>query len=712
MINRSALHPCVTRTISSRVVTACLVLVFGVVRPTSAQILDLDAVPDFPEIPISVLDEIEMRLLADLPQEDLDTDTGIVRSAAATLRRVIAELADRGHGSDPGDAAAALAAVRLAAAIEGITGRLDRLAVPGAFTGSPPLRLDDASRRRGLDRLATFVRSALDELRRRPTDSLAEFDDTVSLVLAPIVDAIEIVERRSLANRWPSDHEVRTAGVSPMPIALPPLPDRPGLESVDRALRESTDPASRRFHRRFREAADRIVTLDADGAATERLLAMLDALPRRTTPEALRDGIERLDVASRIAFDIDRIAASPARRDADPQVLADLLFSTCDLDEEPGVLALLSRQALVTGLIADGGVLDVDTIDRTLRQAGRSVQRRHRRLVRSTVTILVRIGRDPSALGDPAAVAALQALEQSLLDLHRLRTAGTLSSRMTAIRPGAVREFDARIRTWCGMLGNDATRAEAAEAIDTVSADLDRFMPFPAESWLATGGRTVATRTGGRGTQLLERASETRRRWADEVSNGELDGPARSEMRRVARLGTLLLALDAILGEDDASMAEGLATCNLWGGWFVAPDRLEWTARTLAPALRVATVAAADGDTERLDRDLDRLEAAAPPAMVVHWLAGHVGPPLAGATPGAVGQLAAAALAPGEGAWSSDHRERLARICRGFAEIEAARNREDPDLVERLTRWTVQACDDLLDRVRMIRPDARLRGAR
>ncbi len=671
-----------------------------IVAPAPAQILDLDGVPDPPETPISVLDEIATRMTTDLPAIVLDTDAGIVQAAGTTLRRVVAELASRGRGDDPGDAAAALAALRLAPAIDGLVARLDRLAMPGAFTGSPPRRLEEESRRRAIARLKTFARSGLEELRRRTTDELVDSDDAISLVLAPVVDAIEILERRPLVDRWPDAHEVRTAGMAPAPVAFPPLPDRPGLPVADRGLREDATTEGRRIHRRFREAAARAVALDPDGPATPVVLDLLDDVPNHRDPQARRRAVAVLDLASRIAVDLDRIAATPARRDADPDQLAGLLAAAVAADDDRG-LRLLERQKMVTALIAAGGTIDLEVLDRDLRSAGRAVQRRHRRLVRSTVETLARIGSDPSALGDPAAVAALQGLEGSIADLERLRLADGLSARMTAIRPGAVREFERRIRGWCLMLGKDATRTEGASAIDGITRDLDLVMPFPAEAWLVTGGPAVVERTGGRGRDFLDRATETRRRWADEVSNGELDGPARAELLRFARLGTLLEAVEAVLGADDEEVARGLDACDRWGGWFVMPERMGWTARTLAPSLRVAVAAAADGVTDRLDRDLVRLEAAAPPAMVVHWIARHVGPLLDPLAAGSIGGLAAAALPPGDDPWAGDHRERLARICRGFAEIDAARTRGDEDLARRLTDWTVQACDDLLDRVRL-----------
>ncbi len=684
----------------------------GVVGTSShGQVLDLDTAPPFPDTPVSVLDDIGERMVRDLPTTDLESDAGIVRSATAALRRVIAELATRGRGSDPGDAAAALAAIRLSAAVDGLTARLNRLASPGAFTGSPPLRLDEDARRRALARLATFARSALEELRRRPTGTTAAFDDTLSLVLAPVVDSIEILERRSLVNRWPSVTEILTAGVTPLPRAFPTLPDRPGLTALDRSLRESTDAASRAVHRRFREAAARGITLDPDGPAARVVLALLDDLPAHESDAARRRAVHVLDLSSRIALDLERIAASPARRDADPDALAALLASTCEIEDDDRVIVLLERQATVVDLIAAGSTVDLDLVERDLRSAAQSVLRRHRRLVRATVATLTRIGSDPAALGDPAAVAALQSLEQSIADLERLRTASQLASRMTAIRPGAAAEFGRRIRGWCTMLGKDSTQAEGAAAIDGIAEDLDRFMPFPSEAWLLAGGPAVTERTGGRGQALLDRATETRRRWADEVSNGDLAGPARLELELIARLGAVLAAMDAVLASDDDAIARGLATSNLWGGWFVVPDRLAWTARTLAPSIRVAVAAGAAGELPRLARDLDRLEAAAPPAMVVDWIAQEVGPLLSTLESDSTGLLAAAALAPDDLAWNLEHREQLARICRAFAEIEAARSRGDSDLADRLTAWTVEACDDLLDEVRIGQAPGRIRGS-
>lgn len=686
--------------VRSRRLRAGVGLLMSITLSAPAQVLDLDAASSFPETPISVLDEIVASVTRDLPAQDLTTDTGIVRASGATLRRVIAELASRGRGAGDGDAAAGLTAIRLADSIDGIERRLERLATPGSFTGSPPLRLEENARRRGLDRLEVFSRSALDVLRRRPTTDLEEYDDTITMVLAPIVDAFEVLERGPLLDRWPALAEIRTGGVTPNVPGLPPLPDRPGLEDLDRRLRAGGDDADPRLHRRFRDAAAAAAALAPGSPATAPVLATLDAATSESG-EPLRRRLESLEIASAVAADIEAIGSTPARRDAAPDTLAGMLASILATPPDDTTLVLLERQRTTVGLIASGARFEVASLDRDLRAAARSVQQRHRRIVRSTVATLLEIGAVPSAMGDPDAVGALQALEGSIADLERLRTAGDLALRMTSIRPGAVREFQQRMREWCRMLARDATQAEGATAIDTVARDLDRFAAMPAEAWLAARGPDVIDRTGGRGADLLDRITETRRRWADEIFHAELDGPARAELVRLARLGDLLVALNAVLVRGDDEVAAGLAACDRWAGWFATPDRLVWTARQLAPALRLACTTAADGDAARLERDLDQLENAAPPAAVVAWLASHVSRPLADLPSGSIGAVAAAGLPPDRDAWGLSHRAALARICRAFAEIESARARDEEAAVAELTAWVVAACDDLMDNVRM-----------
>ncbi len=666
---------------------------------TNGQILNLDTLPPFPGLNESVLDEIAERMLTDLPPDSVETDADIVQTSMATLRRVIAELATRGRGRDPGDVAAALAAVRLADALPGLRRRFEGLAAAGTFTGTPPARLEESDRRRGLDRLGTFVSAGLAELRRRPTASLEEFDDVISLVLAPLVDAVEIMERRPLEDRWPSESQVEILDAPPSPSTLPPLPDRPELEAFDQTLREDARAATRRTHRLFREAASRADELPADGIAAgiqDRTLARLTEALETSDPWAW---VEVFDLTTRVAADLELIRRSQVRRDADPNELAALVVETLEIEDLTLLRTLLRRQSSVISLIAIGSDIDFDAFDRTGRIAARGVERRYRRVVKSSVDTLMRIGRDPTALGDPAAVGALRSLQATIDDLERLRRADSLVERLTSIRPGAAREFETRLRTWCGLLANDASRMEGADAIDAIASDLDRFMPLPGEAWLADEGRLLTERTGGRGGDLLDQATETRRRWADEVSTGVLVGPARAELVQLARLGRLLVALNAVLASGDDQVARGLATSDRWGGWFVTQDRLAWTARNLAPSIRLACAAAADGDGDRLERDLVRLETAAPPALLVAWLAAKLDTVLSPLPSGSLGGLAAVALPPDEQAWGREHRIRFARICVAFAELDAALARDDEDTSKALVAWTVQACEDLLARV-------------
>ena len=101
-----------------------LATLLGLSTAGSSQVLDLDDAPPFPSPRISVLDELAAAVVLDLPPADATTTTGIIESAGAPLRRLIAELAMRGRGDGDRDAIAALVAIRLADSVDGIERRL------------------------------------------------------------------------------------------------------------------------------------------------------------------------------------------------------------------------------------------------------------------------------------------------------------------------------------------------------------------------------------------------------------------------------------------------------------------------------------------------------------------------------------------------------------------------------------------------------------
>lgn len=678
-----------------------------------AQVLDLGRAKSIPVPGTSVLDEISLRMRSGLRPE---RNASPVVLAGNQLRRIVIELASGNREDDEVSNLTALAAIRLSAAVGGLERRLETLSRDGAFVGTPPRRLTDAEREQALDRLETFHRIALEELRRRPRSTVPEFDETMSKVLAPVRDAIEIVELAELRNHWPLVTAVTAGGGVSFKTVDLPMPTHPGFEAADRAWNELSLDVSRVRRPQLRGIGTRILALrDRDDARRlhELLVEELDDLLRLVAadPRSARfsPSIASLEAGVVIAEDLERLRSTPGTRKSDIERLQSAAILAFGLEDETSRRRLLRRQASILQLVVEAGSFDPASVDRQLRATARQIELRHRRVVKTAIDDLERLGSDPDAISDPAVIGGLKALEASGRDLRRLRAADDLALRLTSVRPGAAKEFGIQLRRWARMLADDAARPEASRALARIEEDLDRFAPLPGEVDLATADKRMETLLAGRAADLLSRITETRRMWADEISNGEVDGPSRGELADLARLCELLVDLRSI-SRDEERISRGIETCNRWGGWYVSSASLGWASRTLLPGLALAADAAAEGDFDRLRRDLRRLERQTPPARLVAWLASNLEGPVDRLRDGSVGALAAIVSPPGPEAWGLEHRDSVARICRAFAELAAARRRDDPDAVRELSSWLIEACDDLLGHVSSFRIAPAARG--
>ncbi|MEC8321206.1 MAG: hypothetical protein VX012_07340 [Planctomycetota bacterium] len=689
------------RTLRGLVVSFLAVASTVFVDPVDAQVLDLDSGGRMPAIEGGVLAELAERSL-----ERIEPERDAPESVRATnqLRRIVAELAVRGLEGGPTSAIEGLAALRLGDAVGGIARRLASIEDAGAFIGSPPRRLTDDERDRALGRLATFSRIGLDELRRRASDSPEAFEETLALVLAPIRDALEIVESSPLRSHWPSAAAVQAGGGVSVRSIPDPLPDRPGLVEADRALGSLPPHIARPRRATLRTIASRIASLEdgGDSVLHRRLEETLDQAVRivseRPASEQAVEALQSLDEASALAASIQVLGRSEKRRDVDPEILADLAAETLLLEDRRSRRLLIARQRLVTDLLLAAGTLDSTSVDRRLRTAARRIEARRRKVIRTAVADLQRFATDPDAVSDPAAIGGLKSLESTVADMSRLAGSGVLVDRLTSIRPGANPQLDQWIGSWVRDLGDENRRAEAASRLDRVAEDLDRFQVLPGERRLRLPDPTLEALTAGRVADLRSLVEETRRLWVDEISNGESDGPARDSMALLHRLLRAMSDLDAITTDRD-EVAFGIETCNRWGAWYVPREAIAWSARTLEPQVRLAVASAVRGDEDRLVRDLDRLERRTPPARLVSVLASRLRGPLASSRGGSVGALASLAIPPDTDAWGLDLRRRLASVCRAFAEQAAARLRGDAETARSLADWLVDACDDLVDRI-------------
>lgn len=683
-----------------------LVLILGLGSEAAAQSLDLDDRPAAPELTRSVLDDIAERCAEDGGDRRNETDshTAVVTEAGRNLRRIAVELANRGVGTGDAAIVAGLMAIRLSASLSEIDDLLDSLARPGTFVGSPPRPVSEERRIAAIERLRDFNRSGLDVLRRSDTGTLRDLDATLSTVLAPIRRAISLISDRPITTRWPNIESRRSLPGTSSSM-LTPLPERTHALEADRAMADAGDGGSGEdtLNRRrlLRVSIDAVESIESRPALRERLDEILDsALLRLIDDPSDRRGSAELLVArngARIGQGIEHLEEKTSSSDFDADRFRSMLESTLVDPVGDPTLLLLDRQLAIVMLLEAGINALAAPIDRDLRTAQRAIQRRHRRVVRTATAELERLGGDPTALADPAANSILAALRATTEDLDRLRVADELTAEMTSLRPGAAGEFRRRIRGWCRMLGEDSTRASGAASIDRVRTAFTMFAPVPFEDRLAEFDPGIDRLTGGRRLEILERIATARAAWADEVADGELDGPSHAEMRRLARLGTILRSIQSILESELLANAE---ICNRWGGWFTARVDLSWIARTLLPGVRLASIAAADGDSARFERDLGRLESQTPPLRLVDWLGGRLALPMEDDLSGGLATIAVLSIPPGKEAWGADLRVDLASVCRGFAELAAARARKDDrQTMQRLTTYLVDASDDLLARI-------------
>ena len=573
----------------------------------------------------SVLDEISRRMISGLKPE---RDASPTLLAGNQLRRIVIELAARGHGDGEMAAIAALDAIRLSEAIGGLTRRIERLDRSGELFGEPPRRLTVEERRSALERLETFHRIALDELRRRPCSSIADLDETMSLVLAPIRDAIETVELLPLQNHWP-----------------------------------------------------------------RRAVVVSDQEDSPETDSSPMDG----ETKTRVAVDLDRLGVLPGLRERDVERLQQIGVIIEALQDHELRDRLREHRAAIIEIAVRPGSFDPGTMDRQLQATARRIERRHHRFTEGMIDDLDRMSEDRLPPGESAMVR-LMAAASAADDLLRLQRTSDLVAKLTRVRPDEERDLLDRMRRLTRNFADDRTRSTAALDFDRIDDDLDRFVPLPIEVLLVDPNDRLEELVAGRSADLALRIDQTRRAWVAEISTGETNGPNRRSLLDLERLGKLLVDVDAMAVEDP-DIVRRLEISNRWSGWYVPTNTIGWAARTITPGLRLAAVAACEGDFARLSRDLERLERQAPPARLVAWLSSNLETPLAMLDGGSVGALASVALPPSTTAWGVEHRVALARICRGFAEITAARQRGDATGVDHLSRWVTRACDDLLEDV-------------
>ena len=679
-----------------------------------AQTLHFDEAPSLDGIEMGALDSIEATLRNQVTE--LESDTGsveqtAVRAAQRTMRRVIIELAQRAQAESAIQHVIALTALRLNAALGNLDRLLNVLPQSSPFTGTPPDVLTDRNRHRAIAKLQRFAASGLDVLRRSSTASPSDLDNTLATVLAPIVEVMAIIEHQPLTDRWPSDGDVargfRSAGPNTqLPGSLPPLEGDSPEATLERRLQTAVAFAelshtAKRLQAALnatRNAGQAVLDagLDADAATaidTRRTQAIELARSPRNWPEAIASfGV--VAEALRVAEAITNTEELTSRRDVPPHLLHNAWLNAVTV-ADPSLADMLLKRTLVL-IETLGRVPDPSSVPRTLRIPFRAVEARQERLERQLINTLPRIAADPSAMRDPEIAGLLMALTSAEDDLNRIRTAAMNTEDLSHLQPNHKANIARVLRGWCQRLGNDSERSEAAALLDNVSIAVETYIPIAFEEELREATPLSESLTGGRSGDLLRRIESLREAWAQEVGNGEFDGGAGNALARIARLGVLLDELRFITQQTNR-LTEVLGTANHWGAWYVPPSALTWSIRSLQPGLKLAATSALEANPDALERDLQRLEVAAPPIRLLAYLAANLETPLAGVLEGPSGTIAAVALPPPPKAWLRAYRSDLAAICRGLIEQNVAQANGDDSLAAELQAFVVAASTALLE---------------
>ena len=375
--------------------------------------------------------------------------------------------------------------------------------------------------------------------------------------------------------------------------------------------------------------------------------------------------------------------------------LSDIL-RRIDRISDPDIRSSLHRhQAAIVGIVTRTAPFMFDGIDPQLRANGRKVEKRHAVDIMAVIEDLDRLTIEPQS-PDDSTKDRLRIARTSGEDLQRLWRTGEVVDRLSRIQPREARRILIVIRQLARRIANLRTRSDAARDFDRIADGLDRHETIPIEVLLVDPDDRMEGLVAGRSEDLLARIRITRGIWVEEIAAGLTEGPGHRSLHDLERLCRMMVDAKSAMVED-SRIVTGLNTLNRWGGWYVSNTTIGWAARTVTPGLRLAAVAAADGDFERLASDLERLEQQAPPARLVAWFSSNLESSLANLEGGSPGALAAVSIPPSEDAWGLEHRVSMARICRGFAELSAARGRGDGNGVEQISHWLTKACADLLE---------------
>ena len=322
--------------------------------------------------------------------------------------------------------------------------------------------------------------------------------------------------------------------------------------------------------------------------------------------------------------------------------------------------------------------LERAALARELRVVHRRLDDRYRASERALLAAIPAVTTSPDAFSDPALVSVVADHKQYLEDLGRLGKLPKWVNAISVIQPRAAGAFAGQTRRLSQWLLDPNRRPDAIRVLDRFERQLQAYYPLPFEEALRRGEEEAVIATGGLHLRLVDTIDRQRKRWAQAWAAG--GGPDADD--RMA----LLLQLTQTMADTVEVLrlgGDGLVL-NRWAAWELAPEGTAKSASDLPNRLKLATAAAIDDDPEGLQRQLDRIGAEAPPAMLMGRLTALLADELNALPSGAISIMGQSVGPPPPGAWMLDRRREIADLCRYAMEHDYARSTGRDELADRL----------------------------
>ena len=536
----------------------------------------------------------------------------------------------------------------------------------------------------------------------------AALDEMLAGACAPLAEAVAMLTPGPLANHWVSPGI--SSGISP---AISPGEGHApgGLETALQALQERLSATS--LGDQTRDQAREILGYLERGAAYPELRPRVEAFARLLDgaldlADALRDAgwlepeqraacIDRLQEALVIFRDpatrqdgvrrLERLAALREILARVSGLSSSLPGSRVDL--EPIQIAFAAAVGDHAGERVDMLLAALDrmiayrqleraALARELRVVHRRLDDRYRASERALLAAIPAVTTSPDAFSDPALVSVVADHKQYLEDLKRLQKLPKWVNAISRIQPRAAGAFSGQVRRLSQWLLDPNRRPDAIRVLDRFERQLQAYYPLPFEEALRRGEEEAVIATGGLHLRFADTIDRQRRRWAEAWAAG--GGPDADD--RMA----LLLQLTQTMADTVEVLrlgGDGLLL-NRWAAWELAAEGTAKSASDLPNRLKLATAAAIDDDPEGLQRQLDRIGAEAPPAMLMGRLTALLADELNGLPSDALSIMGQSVGPPPPGAWMLDRRREIADLCRYAMEHDYARSRGSDDLADRL----------------------------